>query len=232
MSKLSFLNQTSLRIYTYRFRAFLSPVLTIVVCMLLVLFFIIPQFQNWIDLQNQIAIKQQRVNILTNNLNLAGKINSSVVDKYLQLVSKALPEHKDYIGVLAAISTASIDSSVSLNDYNFVVGDLSQTGTGIGTFPVTITINGSLDDGRRFVASLKKIFPLSTVNGLTISDNNVITIELLFYYKAFPSQISFQPEQPLKTLTTDEESLLEALVQRDSQARTASLLIQQRLFIK
>src|SRR5258708_6079152 len=112
MNRFSFLNQTTFSVYTYKYKAFVVPIIIILVCSFLFLTILIPQSEQWFLMQQQIAISEQKLEILTNNLSLAGKINSSVEDKYLQLVSRALPSNKDFIGVLAAISNASIDSAI------------------------------------------------------------------------------------------------------------------------
>src|SRR5579859_3840310 len=108
MSRLGFLNQTTFRVYTYKYRSFFTPIIIIGICSLLLVFIITPQIKRWFAVQQAIAISQRRVEVLTRNLTFAGKINSTVVDKYLQLVSKALPNNKAYIAILAAISNASV----------------------------------------------------------------------------------------------------------------------------
>src|SRR5437868_798227 len=107
MSRFAFLNETTLRVYRYKYRSFGTPIIIIIVCIILFLVVIVPQFNQWLLMQQEIAISEQRVNILTNNLTFANKINGDNIDQYLQLVSKSLPTNKDFISVLTVISNAA-----------------------------------------------------------------------------------------------------------------------------
>lgn len=230
MSKFSFLNQSTFKIYSYKYRAFFTPVIVIVVCLILFVAVIIPLTQQWYDMQQQIAASQQKIDVLTQNLNFAGKINGSAVDSYLQLVTNVLPTNKDFIGVLAGISNASIDSAVSLNDYNFEVGDLSPgNNNGVSTIQVTITINGGIDDIKRFIASLRNQTPLSDVISIRLDSNRLASLSLVFYYKPYPGEISFQPAQPLQTLTPKEQSLLQTLISMNESSQKSTLNAQEKL---
>lgn len=227
---LSFLNQTTLRIYTYKYKPFFMPIVITLVCIILTFTLLIPQLNNWLTIQQQIADSQRRINILTQNLNLAGKINGNVVDQYLQLVTKALPTNKDFIGILGAISNASIDSGISLNDYSFEVGDLTNnTKDQLLSLPVNISITGSFSDLIRFTSSIKKQLPLSKITNISYDGNNSGTLTIVFYYKPFPATVSFQPSQPLQTLSSSETTLLKQLIALDNLSAQSRLLIQQQL---
>lgn len=181
-------------------------------------------------MQQQIADSQRKINILTQNLDLAGKINGNVVDQYLQLVTKALPTNKDFIGILGAISNASIDAGVSLNNYSFEVGDLTTYNQAtLLTLPVNITITGNFSDLIRFTNSIKKQLPLSVITGISYDGNSISSITIVFYYKPFPPAISFQPSQPLQTLNPTETTMLKQLININNLTAQTRLEVQQQL---
>ena len=180
-------------------------------------------------MQKEIAISEERINVLTKNLTFANKINNTAADKYLRLVTKALPVNKDFVNILAAINDAAIDASVPLNDYVFLVGSLSDETKNIrNTLPVTITITGGLPEVKRFIASLKNQLPLSEITDIQIT-STVSTLTIAFYYKPFPEKVSFQPTRPLQNLTQKERFLIESLISIDISSRRSALSIQEQL---
>jgi Tfp pilus assembly protein PilO len=98
----------------------------ILVCIVLFMFVIIPQFQQYSLQKNEIDEVQQRVNVLTNNLSFLSRLNQQEQTTQLTTVLAALPDDKDYAGILFAVKNASAKAGVGLGDFTFQVGELSQ----------------------------------------------------------------------------------------------------------
>jgi hypothetical protein len=230
MSQVSFLNQSTYRILVYKYKLFAIPVGVIICCIILFVVVLVPQIRQWYATQQQIALSEQRLEVLTENLNLANKIDGIAADQYLQLVSKALPSDKDFVDILNAISNAAIEALTPLNDYGFAVGNLSGDAQSIqSSLPVTITIGGGLADVRRFAVSLQHQLPLSDITEIHIGANNTAQLTINFYYKPFPKTLSFQPAKPLQTLSPQEQALMDKIRTIEMSSKQSTLLLQRQL---
>ncbi len=196
--------------FLYRkYKEYLLPVGVILACILLFLFFIAPQFQNFLDTQEQVKTESNKLAILKNNLNLLTNIDESQMDSQLQIVSGALPPNKDFAGILNGISVAANKAGVFLGDYEFQVGDITKPSLNIQSFPslqLSLTINGGLAGVTRFMAELYKTIPLSEVTNVKVTSTNS-EITALFYYRPFPP-LGFNDSAPIKAVSQAELSTI------------------------
>jgi len=185
-----------------RYKEYLLPVGVIFVCILLFLLVIIPQFQNFLDTQQQAKAEASKLAILKNNLNLLTNIDETQTNTQLQIVSGALPPNKDFEGILNGISIAANKAGIFLGDYEFQVGDITKPSLNIQSFPslqLSLTINGGVSGVTQFMTELYKTFPLSEITDVKVS-NTISDITLLFYYKPFPS-IGFSDSAPITPIS-------------------------------
>src|ERR1035437_2119042 len=146
-----------------RYKEYLLPVGVIIACVLLSLLVIIPQFQNFLNTQQQAKAESNKLVILKNNLNFLTNMDESQMDSQLQIVSGALPPNKDFEGILNGISVAANKAGVFLGDYEFQVGEITKPSLNIQSFPslqLSLTINGGVSGVTRFMTELYKTFPL------------------------------------------------------------------------
>lgn len=187
-----------------RYKEYLLPVGVIIACILLFLLVIIPQFQNFLDNQQQAKTESNKLIILKNNLNLLNNMNESQVDSQLQIVSAALPPNKDFEGILNGISVAADKTGVFLGDYEFQVGNITKPSLSIQSFPslqLTLSINGGVSGVTRFMGELYKTVPLSEITAVKVS-NATSEITILFYYKPFPP-IGFDNSVPINSVSQE-----------------------------
>src|ERR1700722_17670353 len=213
--------------YHFRDSEFYSYTLTglaFVVCAILLIDWIIPELNNWFSIRDEVTATQARVDILQRNIAFMNNLNENTLDQQLQVVTQSLPEDKNFQTILNAISTASIISGVSLNQYSFQVGDVSSssitpqpvvpvvantTANGLPSIAVTVTVNGTIDKVRKFILALEDGFPLAEVTGVNGNGQSVgITVQC--YQKPFPKSI-LSLETPIAPLSSGETSLIEKL---------------------
>ena len=196
--------------------------LAFVVCALLLINWIIPELNSWFSIRDEVTATQGRVDILQRNIAFMNNLNENTLNQQLQVVTQALPEDKNFQAILNEISTASIMSGVSLNQYSFQVGSVSSSSTtphpivpvavntatanGLLSIAVTVTVNGSIDKVRRFILAIEEGFPLAEVTGVNGNGQSVgITIQ--FYQKPFPKN-TLSLETPIAPLSSGETALL------------------------
>jgi len=190
---------------------------SIVVCLLLIFTFVIPEISQWFSIQTEVATAQQRISVLQNNINFMNNLNKGTVDNQLQVASQALPPQKDFGLILQSISSAALTSGVALGDYTFPVGNITSTkitpvsGAANQTpgLPVTVIITGSFEKVKRFIAAIENNSPVAQVTSIDGSGKTIsLTIE--FYEKPFPT-LSVTGDTPLTPLSPKQSALLEQL---------------------
>ncbi len=185
-----------------RYKEYLLPVGVIFACILLFFLVIIPQFQNFLDTQQQVKAESNKLIILKNNLNLLTNMDESQMDSQLQIVSGALSPNKDFEGILNGISVAANKAGVFLGDYEFQVGDITKPSLNIQSFPslqLTLTIYGGVNGVTRFMTELYKTVPLSEITDVKVT-STTSEITALFYYKPFPP-LGFNNSAPINPVS-------------------------------
>lgn len=181
-----------------RYKEYLLPIGVIFACILLFFLVIIPQFQNFLDTQQQAKAESNKLIVLKNNLNLLTNMDESQMDSQLQIVSGALSSNKDFEGILNGISIAANKAGVFLGDYEFQVGDITKPSLNIQSFPslqLTLTTYGGVNGVTRFMTELYKTVPLSEITEVKVT-STTSEISALFYYKPFPP-LGFNDSAPI-----------------------------------
>ena len=209
MNKPAPINQTTLRILYYRNRPFILPTILFVLSLIIIVEAVFPQVQQWFTIHSAISSSLQKIDSLNKNIATLNKISEKDLDAKLEFLSEVLPENKDYVGILSAISSAAISSGTSLGDYNFNVGNLSSSETKNNTIQLKLSLTGGIVEARKFIVQLKKQTPLSSLADVEIG-NDLITVVASFYFKPFPV-VSYQKAQDIINLTPQEENLYTSL---------------------
>lgn len=204
------------------YKDYLLPLVIILACILVVLWVVIPQFQQYLSLQQQLKTEMQKLDILKNNYNFLSNLDDSKTNADFNALTLALPSEKDFAGIMNAVSYASGKTGVAVGNFSFSVGSLSGGDTeGASAYPsISIDINliGNTQAIIQFVQELYKTAPASEVTSIRTSGNSG-AITVLFYYKQFPQQpadnlapitvLSARDTALIKTVSTWNNSLNE-----------------------
>lgn len=210
-------NQMVFRNLYFRYRDFVTPLATILVCLLLFWFVVIPQMQSWLQMRDNLATDSQDLQVMHQNLSLLTSLDDAKLNQMLTVTTTALPAEKDFAGIISSIQNAAALSGANLGDYSFQLGDLSgldQNGKPSQTpLQLNVVLKGSVSDAQRFALQLKKQLPLSDTISIAVSSNQSITVTVVFYYASIP-KIVFQDSRPLPVLGSSDTQLLQALAGR------------------
>lgn len=206
----------------YRYKEYITPGIVIMVCIGVFIYIIPPQIQRLYLLKQQADISQQRIAVLSSNLNLLEGLNEGNLDTGLEVSSLALPGDKDIELIFQKISDAASEANVSVDDYGLDIGDVAPEYVEGGKFPslsTAIVVHGNgIQASNTFLTALGRRFPLSDINSVKLTKDSAI-VGIVFYFKPFPSS-KFDTFTPLKDLNKDEEKLVQILV--DWQAQNSS----------
>lgn len=195
-----------------RYKELTIPVVVILVCFILLIKFIVPQFQTVFTLSREAKKDASKLIVLKNNLNLLSRLNDSLLDPQLEIVSAALPTNKDFIGIINAISFASSLAGVSVGDFQLQIGDISSVSTDTSKFSsiaLNLSINGSVSDINKFISALYVTLPLSEVSSISMGGTSS-TVAVNFYYKPLPP-ISYSEGSPISSISNSWLKVIDTL---------------------
>lgn len=213
MSNKTRIDQEVLKILYYRYKDYVLPLAAFIASWLIFLQVVLPQIQNFLSVKDQVTASEQTLAVMTQNYNIIAAANSTELQTFLNTAQKALPPTKDFAGVLNAISTAAGLSGVIVNDYSFQIGDLTNNNTkGLSEQPsieLNITLNGTMDQTKKFLNALEKQLPLSEVTSVDFVSDGTAAIDAHFFYSPLP-KINFVDTDPIPVLTAAEKKMLQS----------------------
>jgi hypothetical protein len=174
--------QTTVRILVRRFRPFFLPAIVITIAIVLAAAFLLPLVQQVISMQDELRAKQERIRILSTNLDTLTALDANELDRFVLLARNALPEEKDYVGILDAISDASVVSSVSVGDYDIQVGDIRQSTGDQKTLQISLNISGNVTSIAAFTSNLQKRLPLADVIEVRMNNQTTANVVVQFFF--------------------------------------------------
>lgn len=203
----------------YRYNQFVAPVATILVCVLLFFFVVVPQMQSWFSLRDTLATNAQSLQVMHQNLATITALDNTKLDTALSIATRALPAEKDFTGIITSLQQAAAQAGTSLGDYSFGVGNISGAAApGATQLPVQLNVSfrGDVTTAQYFIAAIQRQLPLADVLSVEVNGGTSVTVTVVFYYATLP-QIAFQDDQPLPVLSSSAQSLLNTLAANSQQ---------------
>lgn len=174
----------SLKFILKKNKPYLFSSIIILICIILFLQFIIPQFGALLTAKEEGKEASLKLATLKENLNVLTNINEDSLDQQLKILTLALPSGKDFDGILNSISFASQTTGVVLGAFSLQIGDLADSKTN-DKFPVvslTVPIEGDQKAVGNFIETISKSVPLSKISSIKVGDRTSI-VDISFYYK-------------------------------------------------
>lgn len=184
----------------------------ILICFLVFAIISVPKMFQISGLLDARKNEEKKLEVLNKNYRLLTSIEEGILDFQLQTAVSALPEGKDFVGIINAISLASGKSGVSLDDYNFQVGSVIDKTFSVEGFPfmkLSLVVRASPQQLDNFLQSLSNTSPLSEVTSIK-QTSGTTNLEAVFYFKpSVPSNMSDVDE--LNDLSSKEKDLLNTI---------------------
>lgn len=178
------LDLKSLKFIFERNKPYLFPILIMLVCIILFVQFVIPQFRDLLTAQKEGKEASVRLRTLKESLKVLTNTNEDSLDFQLKVLNLALPLSKDFSGILNAIYFASQKAGIGLGSFSLQIGNLSETKEkdNFPTINLTVPVNSDAQGVNSFVETINKTIPLSEVFLIKTGDR-VSFVSLHFYYK-------------------------------------------------
>jgi Tfp pilus assembly protein PilO len=185
----------------------------IVVCFILILKVIVPQFNGWLEMNQQVKAAKDRIENLKYNVNFMEKLDKAKLDADYQVISSAYPADKDFAGILNSISVSAIKSGVPLDNFYFTIGNLSTASAQLKeSQPLTVSLilKSDVSGVDNFVKEIESKVPISKVFSLDGSTGSVTTI-VQFFAKPFPKFDASKDTTIIEPLTNGSTALIKEL---------------------
>ncbi|OGH22068.1 MAG: hypothetical protein A3F31_01675 [Candidatus Levybacteria bacterium RIFCSPHIGHO2_12_FULL_38_12] len=210
-NKLSF-SEDDIRLLYIHYKEYFVSAAVIIISTVVFLLLIPSQIINVFKSHEESLIANNRLKVLSGNFDLLSKVSENTLDQHLRLSSAALPNTKDFDGIISGISFAGLSAGIRVSDYGLEIGDVepdfSQVNK-ISSLSLTLTIDGGVEGMKRFLEELAFVFPLSEVTEVQTS-GSISRVSVDFYFKPFPPA-KLDNNKPISSLTKSEASLMDKL---------------------
>ena len=190
--------------------------LSVLVSALLLFKLVIPQFQTWTTMNEEIKVTRQHIATIKDNIAYLESLQDSEVEDALTTANAALPIRPDFTGAMQSILSSSVNSGVQLSEFTFTVGTIATSEAGMKSTPppmdINIIVTGDGKGLKDFVTSLYEYLPLSTITtaSSSVSDETQTKISIAFPSKPLPD-VSFLRTEPIPKNTADNQQTLSTL---------------------
>ncbi len=226
MKKEIWLGKKTLRFFYFRYKdsfyySLSIIVLIVLVCFIFIFNIIIPRFQSWLSIREEVIATQERIKIINKNINFMNNIDRSILDRQSDTALAALPVENDFGPILTTISSAAVNSNISLDDFSFTIGGDNSATNGLSFITITLIAHGDIGGIQLFIKDLEERLPLSQVAQIDGS-SQFVSIKVQFYRKDFPTILVRDDEQILP-LSDKKLALLKKLTEWKN--KSAELLL-------
>lgn len=190
-------------------KALLVPVLSIIISIILFLFFLLPQLTAFPAKKTEVDSEEKKLNTIKKATEYARVSNPLIVEEDLKIAGQVLPLEKDFEGVLNAISAAANTSGVVVGQYEFTLNSSARAVGLLGGIPsltFTVSVDGDPQQILDFANELYKTAPISEITEINYS-NNGAAFTILFYYKPL-TPAGFEDGSLVRKMTQVEEETI------------------------
>jgi hypothetical protein len=204
-------------------KAYLIPIVVMLISIALFFLFVIPQFKLLLKVQNDAKESLLKLETLKKNLNVLTGIDEDTLDSQLRILNSALPLSKDFAGILNSIYVAAQKTGVSVGNFSFKIGNLSQSESN-EKFPLiklSVPVNAGVGAVNSFVGIISKTLPLSQISFIRMGDASS-TVDLSFYYKPLGAS-SYSQDVVIRGISQEGLNLLNKLNEFESPSSVLQL---------
>ena len=192
-------------------KAYIVPIVAILVSVLLLFLVIIPQLFAIPQKKSVFDQEQEKVNKLKEYKDMVTSADQSELDSQIQSVSAVLPPEKNFESALNAILGSANNTNTLIDNYEFQTDVLAGT-EDARQFPqlrFTVEILADAPQVVNYINDLAVTAPISEVQEIT-SKGDKTKLTITFFYKPFPP-VGFEERTAAQPLNVDELKLFDTV---------------------
>lgn len=201
---------------------------------IVVLAALVPSVRQIFEIQKKITAQQARASKLRQKVGDLENIEAREAYQYTEAVNSVLPSKKPLLELLTSLNMVAVRNGVVFTDLSLTPGEIAtdaaelaainkakinaaRANAGYDAMDVALSVEGSFGSIKSFLDEIEKIAPLSTINsislsssnrGVTVSDQDLVSAELMIQIHYFTKPISVALEQPLPTVGVEHNNVL------------------------
>lgn len=198
-------------IFYKRYKAFVIPVFALFICVVLLVFLVIPSYFQFFKNNQEIKSISEMKNFYLNKLSALKGVNTTDVTEDLNTSLETLPAEKDIPSAITRIFNLISENKLRLDSISF--SQATAAAAGSSSYSVNLGITGDVNSIKSFISSVKNIPRLMQVSSvdLTTGTNQSLSqvniAVLVFYQPLEPAKVT--PDSKFEVLTQqDKENLL------------------------
>lgn len=179
-------------------RRFLSLTVAVVAISVLIIFMgIIPQFQNILEVQQQVSAESKDVDALQRKAAELQELPSSSLFAQADKLNEALPSTKPLLQLLTSLQAAGTQAQVNISEVDITPGTLATesaqtssapsraaaprgarntpstpTSNAYDTLDVDLTVNGTTEQINQFFSLIERVTPLTSITQISLQKQN------------------------------------------------------------
>ncbi len=200
----------------------------------LVLFAIIPQFQEFLSLRSELSKESPKLEKLKEKLVELQNIRFTPEFAQAEIVESALPSKKPLLELLTSLNTIAVSNDIKIENFDLSPGIIATntaelqidstkklSSDGVDTIEVSMDAIGAFGNVQQFLIDLEKISPFTTIATLSLNsvkngddfDNEELGMRAALITEShfFTQTVIASLEAPLPTLNTSELNVLQEL---------------------
>jgi hypothetical protein len=197
-------------------KAYLLPSFIIFAAIFILFAVLLPQLGALQETRDKINQEEKEIRQLQSAFTTIRDFDPNELSNNLSLLSSALPDRKNIVGIFLGLSSAGSASGVRIDGVSFkpgiIIGKEGNISSSKNAPSLLVDIRVSANDMesiRSFIKELYKSFPISEIESVNINESGG-SFKINFYYKPYNLSALKSPAT-IKPLTPSDQKVLENL---------------------
>lgn len=208
------INKETMEYFYREYKALLIPIFAIIISILLILFFLVPQLTAFPGKKTEVESENLKLKKLNEVKLILQTSNAETVDDNLAISAKALPIEKNFELILRAISQSADKSGALVDGYSFKATPIDPASTlKFLKVEFSLEIEADSDQTVAFMRELSRTFPISEITSVKYSGARS-SLVISFFYKPVDAGGVYDRTQ-IRSLTSEEQNILSEILSWD-----------------
>lgn len=192
-------------------KKFIIPSLSIGICLLLIIFVVVPQIKSTLENRKKAENLTTQVAALNNKLKTLNSIDEKQYQEYSNISLVVLPKDQDIPGAIGALMNLLKSNQIGLKNIGFTNPRTSPSGR-TSTYNIKLELEAEIQDAKKLVTDIKlspRLFRLADIELILpkVGSKTQINLSLTAYFQDLPANLG-NVEQKLDLVNVQDFQLL------------------------
>lgn len=200
--------------YYIKYQPVILPAVTGIICLILLLFVVIPQFTKIQTNQKNLKQIQEKIKFYNQKAATLKNIEPKAYEDNLTATLLALPDDRDIPGIIGQIQTLLLQTDLLLDGVIFT--NPSVAGSGVNNYQVKIEVTGELENIKSFISKMQESSRLVRLSQIELSSFGLTatkvkaSMEFTTFFQSLPQTV-INLDKEVPELSNNDKQLLAKL---------------------